>query len=156
MRGLLKAGGVNSRLGVRVPLHPSIGKPELPTRAIDALQFLPVQFNPLHDGNEVEPKVFQGRMVFSRHEAFLKAGVQRHQLMDEVRHLHELEVILKCAVTFPGVLVFHAVAPVFQRVEAFILDFPPQTPSVAGVGNVSRIDGQVGDMHKACRVWLLC
>ena len=54
----------------------------------------------------------------------------------------------------PGVLVLHAVAPVFERVEAFILDLPAQTPVVAGIGNVTGIDGQIGDVHKAGCFWL--
>ena len=75
-------------------------------------------------------------MVFSLHEAFLKAGVQCHQLMDDVCHLHELEVILKGAVTFPGVLVFHAIIPIFERIEAFILNLPSQ--ALSGVNYLVR------------------
>jgi hypothetical protein len=53
--------------------------------------------------------------------------------MDEVCHLHELEIIFKSAITFPGILVFHAIAPVFEGIEAFVLDFPAQTPCATRV-----------------------
>ena len=61
--------------------------------------------------------------------------------MDEMRHLHELEIIFKGAITFPGVLMLHAIASIFERIEAFILDFPAQTPRPTGVGNITGIDG---------------
>jgi len=80
-------------------------------------------------------------MVFSLHEVFSKASIQGDQLMDEVRHLHELKVIFKGAITFPGVLMLHAITSVFEGIEAFILDFPAQASSPTGVSNIAGVDG---------------
>ena len=79
-------------------------------------------------------------MVFCLHKGLAKASSQGHQLMDEVCHLHELEIIFKSAITFPGILVFHTIAPVFEGIEAFVLDFPSQTPCATGVGNIAGVD----------------
>ena len=95
----------------------------------------------MHGGNKPKPKVLQGGMVFNLHKVLPKASIQCHQLMDEVRHLHKLEVIFKGAITFPGVLVLHAIASIFERIEAFILDFPAQTPGPTGIGNIAGVDG---------------
>ena len=78
-------------------------------------------------------------MVFSLHEVFSKASIQGHQLMNDVRHLHKLEVIFKGAITFSGVLMLHTIAPVFEGIEAFVLDFPAQASSSTGVGNIAGV-----------------
>ena len=62
--------------------------------------------------------------------------------MNEVRHLHELEVIFKGAINFPGVLMLHAIASVFEGIEAFILDFPAQASCPTGIGNIAALMGK--------------
>jgi len=61
--------------------------------------------------------------------------------MDEVCHLHELEIVLQCGVTFACKLMLHAIAGVLQGVEAFVIDFPTQASDATGGGNVFAIDG---------------
>jgi len=60
--------------------------------------------------------------------------------MDDVCHLHELEVIFKRCVTFSCILMLHAIPSIFECIEALILNFPSQAPGFTGVGNVTGID----------------
>jgi hypothetical protein len=39
-----------------------------------------------------------------------------------------LEIIFKSAITFPGILVFHTIAPVFEGIEAFVVSRPQELP----------------------------
>src|SRR5664279_4240612 len=48
--------------------------------------------------------------------------------MDDVCHLHELEVIFKRCVTFSCILMLHAITPIFECIEAFILIFHLKRP----------------------------
>lgn len=80
-------------------------------------------------------------MIRCLHEMFLKAGVESHQLMDEVCHLHELKIVFQGGVTFACILMLHAIATVLQGVEALVLDFPAQASDLAGADNVAAIDG---------------
>ena len=103
---------------------PSGRKPEL-LACVDSLcEFFLTEVSPPHGGYQVGPEVFQCWMIGSLHEIFLKAGVESHQLMDEVCHLHELKVVFQGGVTFACILMLHAVATVLQRVESFVLYFP--------------------------------
>ena len=108
---------------------------------VDSLfEFLLVEVNKSHDCDQVEPKVFQCWMIGSLHKILLKAGVEGHELMDDVCHLHELEIVLQGGVAFASILMFHAIAAVLQGVEALVLDFPAQPTDLAGAGNVAAID----------------
>ena len=128
-------------------------KPELPARADSLFEFFLVEVSRSHDGYQAEPKVFECWMIGSLHEIFLKSGVECHQLMDEVCHLHELEIVLEGGVAFACVLMRHAIAAVLQGVEALVLDFPAQPTDLAGADNVATIDGQVRDVNKSGDFW---
>ena len=116
-------------------------KPELLACVDSLLKFLLVQVNISQDTYQTGPKVFESWMIALFHEIFLKAGVEGHQLMDEVCHLHELEIVLEGGIAFACILMLHAVAAVLQGVETFVLDFPAQATDPTGAGNVAAIDG---------------
>jgi len=101
-------------------------KAELLTCVDSLLEFFLVEVCPCHGCYQAGPKVFERWMIGPFHEILLKAGVESHQLMDEVCHLHELEIVLEGGVTFACILVLHAIAAVLQGVEALVLDFPAQ------------------------------
>ncbi|MBV5298900.1 MAG: hypothetical protein JZU64_12410 [Rhodoferax sp.] len=98
-------------------------KAKLLARVDSLLEFFLVEVCPFHGGYQAGPKVFECWMIGSFHEIFLKAGVESHQLMDEVCHLHELEIVLEGGVAFACVLMRHAIAAVLQGVEALVLLF---------------------------------
>ena len=128
---------------------PSGGKPELLARIDSLFDFLLIEVSPSHGGYQVGPKVFQRWMVGCPHEIFLKAGVEGHELMDQVCHLHELEIVLECGVAFARILMFHAVTAVLQGVETLVLDFPAQATDLTGADNVAVIDGQICNVGKS-------
>ena len=45
-------------------------------------------------------------MIGCFHEVFLKAGVDGHQLMDDVCHLHKLEIVFESRVAFACIFRF--------------------------------------------------
>ena len=110
-------------MGVSQPLLPSGGKAELLARVDSLFEFLLIEVSPSHGGYQVGPKVFQRWMVGGSHEIFLKSGVEGHELMDQMCHLHELKIVLEGGVAFACVLMRHAIAAVLQGVEALVLLF---------------------------------
>ncbi len=66
-----------------LPLSGLSPKTELPAGISHAVQFMGIQFNPLHGSHQVTPQVLQGRMIFTCQVVFPEVGVERHQLVDE-------------------------------------------------------------------------
>ena len=79
-------------------------KPELLAHVDAVCDLLLVQVNTAHDGYQVEPMVLQCWMIGTLHELFLKSGGEGHELMDEVCHLHELEIVFESGVAFAYIL----------------------------------------------------
>ncbi len=75
----------------------------------------------------------QSGIVEGFHEVFLKAGVEGHQLMDDVCHLRELKVVFESRVALACMLVFHAIATVLQGVGTLVLDFPAHSTHPTGL-----------------------
>ena len=104
-------------------------------------ELLLVKVNPLHDGDQVGPNVSQCWMIGGFHETLLKAGVEGHELMDEMCHLHELEVVFEGDIAYACILMLHAIASVLQGVEALVLNFPAQATYPTCADNVADIGG---------------